>query len=251
MRPFRPNGHALYVPSRPTVRRTLAEAIAFARSHSALRLDQKLPSLEGRRALILPVIGRGDGHTAQMRAALDALGCRTFAWELGTNFGPTPKILDGIERRLLSLYAQHGAIDVIGFSLGGVFARQLGHRHPDKVRQVITVCSPFRELLRSAAVPLRPLLPLWRTPGLAEIAAQAGQPLPVPGTFIFSREDGIVAWQSCIEPDQPDDCFEISGPHVTITRNAEVLAVLAQRLARDLTALPADTGSGQMRLCSK
>lgn len=251
MRSLQPDDHDLYVPSRPTVRRTVAEAIAFARSRSALRLDQPLPSLDGRHALVLPVIGRGDAHTAHMRAALDALRCRTFSWELGTNFGPTPRILDGIERRLLALYAQHGAMDVIGFSLGGVFARHLGHRHPDKVRQVITVCSPFRELLRSAVVPLRPLLPLWRTPGLAELAAQAGQPLPVPGSFIFSRDDGIVAWQSCIEPNQPGDCFEISGPHATVTRNAEVLAVLAHRLARDLPALPADKGNGEVRPCSK
>lgn len=244
MRPLRPDGHDSYVPTRPTVQRTIAEAIAFVRFRPALRLNEALPSLNGRRALVLPVIGRGDAHTAHMRAALDALGCRTFAWELGTNFGPTPTILDGVERRLNSLHAQHGAIDIIGFSLGGVFARHLGHRHPNKVRQVITVCSPFRELLRSAIIPLRPLLPLWRTPGLAEIAAQVAQPLPMPGTFISSRNDGIVAWQSCIEPDRPDDCFEISGPHVTITRDAEVLAVLARRLARDLTGvLPADTRS--------
>lgn len=244
MRLLRPEGHYLYVPSRPTLRRTVAEAIAFARTRPALRIDASLPPLVGRRALVLPVIGRGDAHTAAMRAALDALECHTFAWELGTNVGPTVAILDGIERRLLALHAEHGAIDIIGFSLGGVFARRLGHSHPDKIRQVITVCSPFRELLRSAAIPLGPLLPLWRTPGLAEIAAQAARPLPLPGTFIFSRNDGIVAWQSCIEPEQPDDCFEISGPHVTITRDADVLAILAQRLARDLTGvLPVDVQS--------
>lgn len=227
-----------YVPARPNLQRTLAEGIAFIRSRPPLRTNRALPSLEGRQVLVLPVIGRGDVHTASMRAALDALGCRTFGWALGTNFGPTPAILSGFERRFLSLHARHGALDIIGFSLGGVFARQLGHRHPDKVHQIITVCSPFRDLLRSAVVPLRPLLPLWRTPGLAEIADRAAQSLPVPGTFIFSRNDGIVAWQSCIEPDQPDDCFEICGPHVTITRDADVLAILASRLARKLTDLP-------------
>ena len=231
--PARPEGHGSYVPSRPSLQGTLAEAIAFARPRLPLRVDPTLPSLHGRRVLVLPVIGRGDAHTAPMRAALDALGCRTFAWTLGTNFGPTPAILAGIERRLLSLHAQHGVIDVIGFSLGGVFARHLSHRHPDKIRQVTTVCSPFRQPLGSAFVPLQPLLPLWRTPNLLEIAAQAARPVPVPGTFLFSRNDGIVAWRSCIEPDQPEDCFEISGPHVSITNDADVLAILAHRIARD------------------
>ena len=169
-----------------------------------------------------------------MRAALDQLGFRTFGWGAGTNVGPTRQTLAGIERRLRSLHGEYGPLDVVGFSLGGVFARLLAHGHADKVRQVATVCSPFRETVDSAFVPLRPMLPLWRTPGLIGVAARAAQPLPVPGTFIFSRNDGIVAWRSCIEPEQPEDCFEIAGPHVTITRDSDVLAILASRLAREL-----------------
>lgn len=186
----RPDGLGPYVPSRPAVGRTVAEALAFIRPQSTLRIDHSLPHLESRPVLVLPVIGRGDEHTASMRAALDALGCRTFGWALGTNVGPTPKILHGIEHRLLSLHAQHGALDVIGFSLGGVFARLLRHRHPDKIRQVVTVCSPFREVVRSAFVPLCPLLPIWRTPQLLEIAAQVARPLPVPGESAFQLTDG-------------------------------------------------------------
>ena len=252
MRLLRPEDHGPYLPARPSLQHTLAEAIAFVRPRHRLRSDPTLPTLNGRRVLVLPVIGRGDTHTAPIRAALDALGCRTFAWALGTNFGPTPVILAGIERRLLSLHAQHGVIDVIGFSLGGVFARHLGHLHPDKIRQVTTVCSPFRQPLGIAFVPLQPLLPFWRTPNLLEIAALAARPLPVPGTFLFSRNDGIVAWQSCIEPDQPEDCFEIAGPHVTIINDADVLTILAHRLARDLPdPTTADAGSGPGRTNSR
>ncbi len=225
---------AAYAPIRPTLRRTTAEAIAFLRPNSALVVPPTLPRVEGRPVLLLPVIGRGDVHAAPMRSALDQLGYRAFGWEFGTNVGPTPQVLDGIERRLLELYARHGPLDVAGFSLGGVFARLLAHLHPDKVRQVATVCSPFREAVDSAFLPLRPLLRAWRTPNLLEIAAKAAQPLPVPGTFVFSRNDGIVAWRSCIEPSQPKDCFEIPGLHVTITRDPDVLAILALRFARDL-----------------
>ncbi len=118
--------------------------------------------------------------------------------------------------------------------MGGIFARLLAHLHPDKVRQVATVCSPFRETMDSALLPLPPFLRVWRTPDLPQMASMAAQPLPVPGTFIFSRNDGIVAWESCVEPSQPEDCFEIFGAHVTINRDPEVLTVLARRFAREL-----------------
>jgi len=221
-----------YVPVRPSLRRTTAEAVAFLRPRIVLPVDPALPRVEGRPILVLPVIGRGDIHTASMRSALGQLGYRAFGWELGINLGPTPPIMAGLERRLLDLHAEHGPLDVVGFSLGGVFARLLAHRHPDKVRQVATVCSPFRETMDSAFVPLRSLLRVWRAPGLPELAAQVAAPLPVPGTFIFSRNDGIVAWESCIEPSRPEDCFAVPGPHVTITRDPEVFEILAHRLAR-------------------
>lgn len=224
-----------YAPVRPGIRRTTAEAVAFLRPSRALHVDPTLPWGKGQPVLVLPVTGRGDAHAAPMRAALDVLGYRTFGWGLGTNAGPTPRLLAGIERRLTALHALHGTLDVVGFSLGGVFARLLAHLHPDKVRQVATVCSPFRETVDSAFLPLRPLLPLlWRTPNLLDLSARAARPLPVPGTFIYSRNDGIVAWQSCIEPSQPEDCFEIAGPHVTIVRDPDVLAILTHRLARAL-----------------
>ena len=223
-----------YAPVRPALRRTMAEAICFLRPTPVLLVDPMLPHVEGRAVLVLPVIGRGDVHTAPMRAALNQLGYRAFGWSLGINPGPTPRVLAGIEHRLLTLHAEHGLLDVLGFSLGGVLARFLAHRHPDKVRQVATVCSPFRETLDSAFVPLRPFLRAWRTPDLPEIAARAAHPLPVPGTFVFSQNDGIVAWRSCIEPSQPENCFEIPGLHVAITHDPDVLAILARRLARNL-----------------
>ncbi len=219
-------------PVRPAIRRTGAEAMAFLRPNRTLPVDPSLPRGDGRPVLLLPVIGRGDAHAAPMRAALEQLGHRAFGWGLGTNLGPTPRLLAGMERRLLTRHAEHGPLDVVGFSLGGVFARLLAHRHPDKVRQVATVCSPFRETVDSAFLPLRPFLRAWRTPDLTGIAARAARPLPVPGTFVFSRNDGIVAWRSCVEPSRPEDCFEIPGPHVTITRDADVLTILARRLAR-------------------
>lgn len=223
-----------YVPIRPTIRHITAEAIAFLRPSHAVPINPALPRGDERPVLVLPVIRRGDEHAAPMRAALDQLGHRTFCWGLGTNLGPTPPLLAGIEHRLVSLHAEYGPLTIAGFSLEGIFARLLAHLHPSKIRQVAIVCSLFRETVDSAFLPLRPFLRAWRTPNLPEMAAWAARPLPVPGTFIFSRHDGIVTWQSCVEPSQPEDCFEIPGPHVNIIRDSDVLAILARRFARKL-----------------
>ncbi len=199
-----------------------------------------MPRGNGQPVLVFPVIGRGDDHAAPVRAALCQLGYRAYGWGLGTNAGPTPRILAGVQHRLMALHAEHGPLPVVGFSFGGVLARLVTHLHPEKVTQVITVCSPFRRTLDSAFLPLRPLIPAWRTPDLPGLEARVAGPLARPGTFIFTRADGIVAWESCIEPTQPEDCFEISGNHVTITRDPDVLEIIARRLVR---ALPERTAT--------
>jgi pimeloyl-ACP methyl ester carboxylesterase len=229
-----PTPDIAYAPVRPGLRRTTAEAIAFLRRSPTLAVDPALPRGHGQPILVLPVIGRGDDHAAPMRAALSQLGYRPFGWGLGTNVGPTPGLIAGVQARLASLHAAHGPLIVIGFSMGGVFARLLAHLHHEKVSQAITVCSPFRRTIDSAFLPLRPLLPAWRTPDLLGLEARFAAPLPVAGTFIFTRADGIVAWESCIEPSKPEDCFEITGMHMTITRDPEVLDIIARRLARAL-----------------
>lgn len=225
---------AAYASIRPAMRRTATEALAFLQPGRALPVSPALPRGEGRTVLVLPVTGRGDAHAGPMRAALGALGYRAFGWTLGIDVGPIPRLLAGLDGRLAALHAAHGALDVVGLSLGGVFARLLAHRLPGKVRQVATICSPFRDTVDSAFLPVRPFLRVWRTPNLLDLAAKAAQPLPVPGMFVFSRNDGIVAWRRCVEPCQPEDCFEIDGPHVTMARDPDVLAILARRLARDL-----------------
>jgi len=223
-----------YAPVRPNILRTTAEAMAFLRPGTPLAVAPAMPRGNGQPILVFPVIGRGDHHAAPVRAALNQLGYRAFGWGLGTNAGPTPRLLAGVEHRVMALHAEHGPLSVVGFSFGGVLARLVAHLHPDKVSQVITVCSPFRRTIDSAFLPLRPLLPAWGTPDLPGLEARVAGLLPVPGTFIFTKADGIVAWESCIEPSQPDDCFSISGMHVTITRDPEVLAIIACRLIRDL-----------------
>ncbi len=184
--------------------------------------------------LVIPALLRADGQTIGLRAELAANGYAAFGWGLGADLGPTPKLMAGVEARLIALSDIYGPVNLVGLSMGGLFSRWLAFRHPARVRQVITVCSPFRAPLDSFWLPLRPLLAVWPIPGLEAMAQELEQPLPVPGTYLYTKRDGIVAWESCIDRRAPQDCFAIDGTHVTIAIDPSVRAIVLERLARPL-----------------
>jgi hypothetical protein len=218
-------------------RRLAAEAVALARASPFPALDpatlRDLPRGDGHAVLVLPASLRGDDQTAQLRAFLVGLGYAAFGWNLGVNLGPTARSVRETGRRLADLSTRHGAVSLVGFSMGGLFARLLAARHPAQVRQVITVCSPIREPARSVWIPLEAFLGLWPGVDLRALSAEVQLRPPVPSTCIYSRDDGIVRWTSCLDETGPAESnVEVSGCHVTMPHNPEVVRVLAARLAR-------------------
>lgn len=214
-----------YRPTRPRLRRTLGELDAFLRAPRDPIAPDTLaaaPRGDGRCVLVLPCALRGDRYTAAFRAGLAGIGYAAHDWSLGSNLGPTRRLLDGAEDRLIQLALRHGPVSLVGFTLGGLFARWLASRHPGHVRQVVTVCSPFRAPVESVFVSLRPVLPFWRGRDVARRPA-------VPTCALYSRADGIVAWESCRADDEP--ALEIAGHHATVACDAEVFRAVAEVLA--------------------
>ena len=194
------------------------------------RLEQSPPVGDEQIVLVIPGFLTGDALTRPLRQFLDAHGFRSFGWDYGVNFGPTPGAMRHLRDRVQSLYAaNHGRIALVGVSLGGVMARYLALDFPDRVRHVATLASPFR--LPTAST-LEMLVRMCEPHYDAEIDLERlAHPLPVPSTAFFTRDDGVVAWESCRSADA--DCLniEVSGPHVAICRNAAVLDHLLRRLA--------------------
>ena len=223
-------------PHRPAVWRTVCEAGAFARRilppGGWAELLDGAPRGDGHAVLVFPSSLRGDGQTAAIRAYLDTLGYRTFGWTLGVNFGPSPKVLSAITARLQSLSREHGPVSLVGFSMGGLYARWLGLRAPAHVRQVITGCSPYRAPESSLFLPIERLIGAWPGPDLRALAAELAQPLAVPATYLFSRDDGIVAWESCCDPGQPENNIDVGEMHVAVAVNPRTFRAVAERLAR-------------------
>lgn len=220
--------------------RLLNEATTLIRPAPRLALDGLIataPPADGHTVLVLPAALRDDGHTNQMRDFLAAVGYRPYGWDLGINLGPTASLLAGATRRLETLSDRYGPVSLVGFSMGGLFARWLGLSAPERVRQVVTVCSPFRDPASSIGLPLDPFLHLWPGVDLRALAQSIGEPLRVPGTFIYTRSDGIVKWRNCRDDAAAaEDNIEVEGPHVMMAKNPVVMRILAQRLARDFSA---------------
>ncbi len=215
--------------------RSALELLTWRASRRFLR---SLRRGDGHPVLVLPGFTATDGSTLEMRALLRRLGYRTYGWKLGTNLGPTPNVVEGLEERLIYISEREGQpVTVIGWSLGGIYARHLARRHPKLVRQVITMGSPFRMLPGDPSAARR----VWNSvasfhdqTAMARMAEANSELLPVPSTSIYTRTDGIVHWKNCLETRGPrSENVEVFGSHCGLGFNPSVAMVVADRLAQD------------------
>lgn len=222
-----------YRPERPPLKATAGEFMAFVGRKRCAAMPPPAGGSSTRGVvLVIPCLLHGDRHTDSLRDASSRHGYAAQGWGLGVNVGPTRRLLDGADAVLTQLADKHGPVSLVGLSMGGLFCRWLAFHHPTLVRQVITVCSPFRAAPDSCFLPLQPLLRVWPGVDLARLAAEIERPLSVPVTSVYSSNDGIVAPESCFDPVHPADCFAIDGPHVTIATDPAVKAIVLNRLLK-------------------
>lgn len=218
---------------RPPKAALVAELNALLFDRPASPDPAHLPHGDGQVVMVVPAFLTGDWATAPFRRFLQACGFRAPGWELGINWGPTPRILSGLRGRLDALRdLQGGPISLIGISLGGLLARDLAHSHPGDVRQLVTLASPYRLPTAATIEPLFHLLGRFYSRDLD--LARLAQPLTMPELNIFTRDDGVVAWQTC-RPDpaqgEASGGHEVHGAHLTICRNPQAMTAVVRQLA--------------------
>jgi pimeloyl-ACP methyl ester carboxylesterase len=215
--------------------RAVLELGAFAAAVPALQLA---PRGDGHPVLVLPGLAASDESTRPLRWFLRNRGYHTHGWRLGRNTGPSDRIRAGLRDRVRSIADQHGRrISLVGWSLGGIYARETARLAPDAVRLVVTLGSPFRYLDRTARsdVPLRdtPADPDHSGRLRRDVGDDASRSLAVPTTAIYTRSDGVVPWQLCVERPGPQrENVEVHGSHIGLGHNPAVLVVVADRLAQ-------------------
>lgn len=203
---------------------------------ASLPLLNMAPSGDGHPVLILPGLIASDVSTRPLRGFLRSRGYRAHGWKLGRNFGPRDGVERGMIDRVVELQRRYDRkVSLVGWSLGGVYARQLAKAMPEAVRQVITLGSPFGGSPRATNA--------WRiyemTSGSSvdapptDFAHSLAAPPPVPTTAIWSRSDGICAWQICreVEASQAEN-IEVEGSHCGLGHNPAVVYAVADRLAQ-------------------
>jgi hypothetical protein len=203
---------------------------------AALPLSGTLPQGDGQPVLVLPGLLAGDGSTTALRCVLRGLGYDVHGWQLGRNIGPTAKVVGGMDRRLQELTQRHGRrVSLVGWSLGGIFARTLARRSPELVRQVVTLGSPFR-LARSNESRATGAFERFSHLHVEHLSLPLDggtAPLPVPTTSVYSRYDGIVAWRACLETPGPvAENVEVYGSHLGLGHNPAVIWAVTDRLAQ-------------------
>ncbi|RZL90865.1 MAG: alpha/beta hydrolase [Variovorax sp.] len=192
------------------------------------------PRGDGHPVVVLPGLVASDMSTELLRRYLRGRGYDTHGWGLGRNLGPRKGVEAGMFELLETLHAKDGRkVSLIGWSLGGAYARLLAAKRPELVRGVITLGSPFAGTPRSTNA--------WRVyEGVSGQSANDAARMkyvrptpPVPTTSIYSRTDGIVAWRGSVGKEGPSsENIEVFASHLGLGANASVLYAVADRLAQ-------------------
>ncbi len=190
---------------------------------------------DGHPVLVLPGFMATDVSTGPLRKFIDKLGYSTYSWDLGRNYAKL-QYMDELEARIAEIEALHNEkVTIIGWSLGGVYARQLGKACPDRIRQIITLGSPFRGITEpNNATWIYNMLPgNKRVIDIdSELLEDLPKPANVPTTAIYTKEDGVVSWKVCLE--EKEDAWhqniQVRGSHLGLGVNPSVLEIIADRL---------------------
>ncbi len=192
---------------------------------------------DGHRVLVVPGFTASDRSTVVLREFLRRQGFDARGWELGRNLG-SPELRDALDHLLSRTLDETGApISLVGWSLGGVFARNLARRRPEGVRNLVTLGSPISgSPTRTRAWQLyRQLQGEQDGNGSRRFARgpRRDPPQGVPSSAIWSRSDGIVPWQIAREQPGPErENLEVLASHLGLGVHAAVLYAVADRLSQ-------------------
>ena len=221
----------------PPVQKMINEAFSWTEIPELFLRGPSLlgkPRGDGQRIIVVPGFSTGDISTLPLRQYLASLGYRVSGWNMGVNSGD---VLDAIALLNQRVQTEHAAEDeqiiLIGWSLGGYLAREVARELPHAVAQVITMGTPVvggpkytrvAEYFRSSGMDLNEIE--------REVDARTVVPLKVPVTAIYSKRDGVVAWEACIdETSDTVEHVEVMSSHIGMGISSTVYNIISTRLA--------------------
>jgi pimeloyl-ACP methyl ester carboxylesterase len=200
---------------------------------SLSRLRREAPKGQGEPVLVVPGFSTGDRWTAKMRSFLGSIGYRTEGCELGEMTGHVSDLSLAL-LKVTGQFAKRGnaAVKLVGWSLGGYLAREVARDRPELVDRVITLGTPVvggpkytasARMLRCRGYDIDAMA--------AEVSQRQQTPILVPVAAIFSRVDGVVAWEACIDETTPNvKHYEVVSSHLGLLFNPDVYRLVAKLL---------------------
>jgi len=201
----------------------------------ALPLLRRAPRGDGHPVLVLPGFSASDRSTRLLRRYVASLGYKTHGWKLGRNLGLAGGLHKQLIERLAELHERHGRrVSLVGWSLGGIYARELAKLMPETVRRVITLGSPFGGEQQGFDPWILRLVTGRELPARLQTRLnRLRPPPPVPSTAIFTKSDGIAPWRACREMDADGtENIEVVASHCGLGFHPVALYAVADRLAQ-------------------
>ena len=174
---------------------------------------------DGQPVITIPGFMASDLAMRQLRSSLRAAGFRAYGWGLGRNRGVTADMLDRLDARVDEIIEREGRVPaLVGWSLGGLYAREYAKLYPHKVARVVTMGTPFSGSRRANHA--------WRLYQLVAghdvdsppVALHPAPKPPVPTFALWSPNDGIVA-AACARglPHESDAAIEVNCRHISFS----------------------------------
>ena len=206
----------------------------FGASIASWPFLRNAPEGDGHGVVVFPGLAAPDLSTLPLRAFLRAHGYDAHGWDLKFNFGPRAGVIEQSLERVRKLRKQtRRKVSLVGWSLGGIYAREIAKLAPDLVRCVVTLGTPFTGSPRATNA--------WRIYELAsghklddpKLLAKVREAPPVPTTSVYSRTDGVVAWQCSVQkPGERAENIEVTASHVGMGVNPVAWYAVADRLSQ-------------------
>lgn len=228
------------LPSAPSLGLLAAEPLRAAFDYARLRLknQHRFGGGDGHAVVFFPGLGADQRFMSRLMGHCRQSGHVCYDWGRGFNTGPE----GDAERWMAQLAAEIGAlvaghsqsVTLIGWSLGGIYAREIAKILGPRVRQVITLGSPFGGVAESTnAAWLYRLLNGSEVPSGDAYSRSLNRPPPVPTSSIYSRTDGVVSWRSCrMQAGPRAENIEVESSHLGLVFHHQVFAIVANRLAQ-------------------
>ena len=198
------------------------------------------PKGDGHPVVVFPGLGAADGSTQFVRAFLTNIGYNVYPWGLGRNLGPKDGMdifIEEMVKRIRVISEDNGGakVSLIGWSLGGLYAREVAKAAPELIRQVITLGTPFKlDPNATNVTKLYEILSKDKSHLDMKIIKSLSTRPEVPFTSVYSKTDGVVAWKCSLEIETKiSENIEIPGAsHMGLGHNPISMHIIADRLSQ-------------------